>query len=87
MIIFTDMDKYKNIISKASLGAIEPGRVAVFRYETPGEYQTSLRHAYWVRKNCKRPDGYTYRIETHAADGLILARVVKPQRAVSDAGA
>lgn len=46
------------------LANLGEGEVIIVRCETLAEKDNSRQNAYYVRKNCPRPDGMTYKIET-----------------------
>lgn len=47
------------------------GRPKVFRFDTPGEFESARRNAAWIQKNCPRPDGAKYEVKCSYQSGTI----------------
>lgn len=45
--------------------------------ETLAEKDNSRQNAYYVRKNCPRPDGYTYKVETSNLNNTVTVSLTK----------
>lgn len=60
-------------LKKMKLG----GRPKVFRFDTPAEFESARQNAYYIQRNCPRPDGAKYVISASYQSGTITISLTK----------
>lgn len=54
------------------------GRPKTFRCDTAAELESAKRNAYYIKRNCPRPDGAIYHISCSLKAMIVTVSVVKP---------
>lgn len=52
------------------------GRPKVFRFETPGEFESARKNLDYIQKNCPRPDGAKYEAKLSYQAGTITVSLI-----------
>ena len=61
-----------DVLKKMKLG----GRPKVFRFDTPGEFESARKNASYIQKNCPRPDGASYDVKLSYQSGTITVSLI-----------
>lgn len=61
-------------LAKMKLG----GRPKIFRCDNAAEFASAQQNAYYIKRNCPRPDGTTYNISSSVKAMVVTISVIKP---------
>lgn len=53
------------------------GRPKVFRFNTPGEFESARKNVDYIQKNCPRPDGARYDVKLSYQSGTITVSLIQ----------
>lgn len=78
MLLFSDkinmaQELKHSVLKKMRFG----GRPRVFRFDTPGEFESARKNLIYIQKNCPRPDGARYAASVSYQAGTITVSLVK----------
>lgn len=77
MKIFKTIPLEGDKLSAEHLANLGEGEAITVRCETLAEKDNSRQCAYYARKNCPRPDGMTYKIETSNVAQTVTVSLTK----------